>query len=247
MESTADLQETADLSDEDIADGAAATANDNVDRIDTAALPLAPMPKQRAFGFFAFMACALLALIVVTRPPAQSPHSGTEVGLAGSERTSGPEQRRFRVRGIATDSHAVKKLAETPAAQSTGGKRESAETRATLGIVTFASRSFTTSERAMAAVFIVRRTQAVRGGAVVQWAAHSGSADAGIDFSDASGTVRFADGQRERAIYVPLRNDLLKEEDETFQVCLRSPRQVRIGGMSCAEATIRDDDRVSNM
>ena len=55
--------------------------------------------------------------------------------------------------------------------------------------------------------------------------------------------ARFADGQRKLAIYVPLRNDLLKEEDETFKVCLRAPRQARIGGKSCAEATIRDDDQ----
>ena len=76
----------------------------------------------------------------------------------------------------------------------------------------------------------------------MQWAVHSGSADAAIDFSDAHGTVRFADGQRQLAIFVPLRNDHLKEESETFKVCLRSPRQARIGSVSCAEATIRDDD-----
>lgn len=79
----------------------------------------------------------------------------------------------------------------------------------------------------------------------MHWAARSGSADAGIDFSDASGTVRFADGQHERAIYVPLRNDLLTEADETFKVCLRSPHRARIAGPSCAEVTIRDDDGIA--
>jgi hypothetical protein len=48
--------------------------------------------------------------------------------------------------------------------------------------------------------------------------------------------------QRQLAIYVPLRNDLLKEDDETFKVCLRSPRYTRIDGLRCAEATILDDD-----
>ena len=79
----------------------------------------------------------------------------------------------------------------------------------------------------------------------MQWAVHSGSADAAIDFSDASGTIRFADGQRQLAIYVPLRDDLLKEDSETFEVCLRSPRRARIGAAPCAEATIRDDDSES--
>jgi hypothetical protein len=54
--------------------------------------------------------------------------------------------------------------------------------------------------------------------------------------------VEFADGQAQRAIYVPLRNDLLKEEDETFTVELLSPSNARVGTTPRAEATIRDDD-----
>jgi hypothetical protein len=71
----------------------------------------------------------------------------------------------------------------------------------------------------------------------------SGSADAGIDFaSDATGTVTFADGQAQRAIYVPLRNDRMKEGDETFYVELGSPKSARIGAIGRAQAIIRDDD-----
>jgi hypothetical protein len=54
--------------------------------------------------------------------------------------------------------------------------------------------------------------------------------------------VEFADGQAQRAIYVPLRNDLLKEGDETFTVQLMSPQNARLAGGASAEATIRDDD-----
>jgi hypothetical protein len=55
--------------------------------------------------------------------------------------------------------------------------------------------------------------------------------------------VDFADGQAQRAIYVPLRNDLLKEGDETFTVQLMSPQNARLAaGGASAEATIRDDD-----
>jgi hypothetical protein len=122
---------------------------------------------------------------------------------------------------------------------------DAAATHSPASLISFASRSLVTSEQALAAVLIVKRTKGVTGTAIVRWAARSGSADAGIDFSDVSGTVRLAEGQRQLAIYVPLRNDLLKEGDETFEVCLRSPQQARIGGRSCAETTIRDDDTVS--
>ena len=95
----------------------------------------------------------------------------------------------------------------------------------------------------MAAVFLIKRSQPLRGRARVQWIATSGTADAGIDFaSSAAGSVEFADGQAQRAIYVPLRNDLLKEGDETFTVQLQSPQNARLGAIATAEATIRDDD-----
>jgi hypothetical protein len=54
--------------------------------------------------------------------------------------------------------------------------------------------------------------------------------------------VTFADGQAQRAIYVPLRNDLLKEHDESFYVDLVAPKSARLGKTSRAEAIIRDDD-----
>src|SRR5918992_2576277 len=109
--------------------------------------------------------------------------------------------------------------------------------------ISFEDRAIVTSEGSVAAVFLVKRSQPLRGRARVQWSALSGTADAGIDFaSNASGTVEFADGQAQRAIYVPLRSDLLKEEDETFTVRLLGPQNARVGTLGTAEATIRDDD-----
>jgi hypothetical protein len=269
----ADVEATADLQDETV-DQTTATANYRVGAIDYAALrveatasvdsdarsasgtsmagpstiddlALATIAKERALGFFAFV--ATLIVIFTTQWDTDLSLSKTEVMSAATSLTNEANVRRIRAGGTSTDSREAEKPAETRATQTAEGKRESARASVTHGVVAFESRSFTTSEKALAAVFIVKRTQAVRGRAFVQWAAHSGSADAAIDFSDASGTVRFADGQRQLAIYVPLRNDLLREEDETFSVCLRSPRQARIGGMSCAEATIRDDDAVSQI
>ena len=232
VESTADLQQgaeqTADLLNESIA-----PATPTTDRHRSKAIgPPARMPQPHAYGFFAFVACAAIAILMEIQEPTGSSPSGTSVTLAGAsfvEAATPPQPT-----GASVDSSKVEQRADS--------KRKSPGAGDARSVVAFDSRSFATTEKAVSAVFIVRRTQDVRGGAVVQWAARSGSADAGIDFSDASGTVRFADGQRQRAIYVPLRNDLLTEEDETFKVCLRSPRQARISGASCAEATIHDDD-----
>jgi hypothetical protein len=92
-------------------------------------------------------------------------------------------------------------------------------------------------------VFLIKRSQPLKGRVSVSWRAVSGSADAGIDFaSAAAGTVTFADGQAQRAIYVPLRNDLLKEPDESFYVELLGPKSARLGKSPRAEAIIRDDD-----
>ena len=109
--------------------------------------------------------------------------------------------------------------------------------------ISFESPSIVTSETSVSAVFLIKRSQPLRDRVSVSWRAVSGTADAGIDFaSSASGTVTFADGQAQRAIYVPLRNDLLKEPDESFYVELLPPKSSRLGKNSRAEAIIRDDD-----
>ena len=114
---------------------------------------------------------------------------------------------------------------------------------AALSEISFDSTSIVTTESSVAAVFIIKRSQPLKGRVRVQWTAISGTADAGIDFaSNASGSVEFADGQAQRAIYVPLRNDLLKEPDETFYVELLPTKTARLGKGSRAEAIIRDDD-----
>lgn len=277
VESTADLEDTADLQAESatdrtlptaigrpyVTDSAAlqeleATASVNsdgspandasaADLITIHDLPLTPMPKQRALGFITFATCAVIAILFTAQRQTGSLHPSTAVILPAIPPTDETQPGPTGVVAISADSRELQEPTETRAGKDAQGNSESAGASAPLGVVTFESRSFATSERAVAAVFIVKRTQFVRGNVLVQWAARSGSADAGIDFSDASGTARFADGQRQLAIYVPLRNDLLSEEDETFKVCLRSPRQARIGGKSCAEATIRDDDEASRI
>lgn len=204
-----------------------------------------PIVKQRALGFFAFAACTLIAILFTSEKQPTATRPPSEIVSASTPPTHHAPREQRATGGISAASSEKLNRAEGQKVQGAARKRDSGRAVDSLGSVVFESRSFATTEKAVVAVFIVKRTQAVAGRALVQWAALSGSADAGIDFSDASGTARFSDGQRQLAIYVPLRNDLLKEDDETFKVCLRSARNGPIAARSCAEATIRDDDNPS--
>jgi serine/threonine protein kinase len=233
----------------------------------TTELPPELIPAQRGWGFFAFVACALVMIFIAaqrqdnsdapddpavaaaqTDPAAESaalpPLTNSIVGAV--ERSNGG----LPIGGSESFS-ADAKLAGTnpsllsPAAATTSIEAPAKPTPApaSLSEISFDAPSIVTTESSVAAVFLIKRSQPLRGRARVQWSAKSGTADAGIDFaSNASGSVEFADGQAQRAIYVPLRNDLLKEGDETFTVELLSPQNARLGKLASAEATIKDDD-----
>jgi len=110
-------------------------------------------------------------------------------------------------------------------------------------VVAFSSSAIETSEGAISAVFVVERTGSLAGRSIVHWKIENGSAHAGEDFISAeSGTIEFLDGQSRRAIYIPLRDDLEREGDETFSIVLTSAQRARLGETTRIEATIRDDD-----
>jgi serine/threonine protein kinase len=239
---------------------AAAPAPIHVDpeEIVPAELPEDLMPKQRSWGFFAFIACALLVTYfafqrnngpddgaapsllpaATSLPPSQSPTdvTKTEVEDAASSApaTAAPEPE---------DAAPVATSATAPNAVAPAAASRPKPAAAPLSEISFESSSVVTSESSVAAVFLIKRSQPLSGRVSVSWKAVSGTADAGIDFaSDAAGTVTFADGQAQRAIYVPLRNDRLKEGDQTFYVELISPKSARIGTIGRAQAIIRDDE-----
>ena len=225
------------------------------------------MPRQRSWGFFIFVACAVAVTYVASQrggdslpsapvsgapPPVMAgeamgpePTTPATSSLIASPARSGsahsifpaePENPLLKPKG-SEESASVKPAAKATTAPATPAKAVA------LSELSFESTAIVTSESSVAAVFLVKRSQPLTGRVRANWTAISGTADAGIDFaSNASGTVEFADGQAQRAVYVPLRTDLLKEGDETFTVRLQSPRQARLGKVSTAEATIRDDD-----
>jgi serine/threonine protein kinase len=234
---------------------AAAPAPIHVDpeEVVPAELPEDLMPKQRSWGFFAFIACALLVTYfafqrnngpddaaapsllpaATSLPPAQSPPDATKTGVEDTA-SSAPA-------AAAPEPEEAAPAATSAVAPVAASKPKPAA--APISEISFESSSVVTSETSVAAVFLIKRSQPLSGRVSVSWKAVSGSADAGIDFaSDATGTVTFADGQAQRAIYVPLRNDRMKEGDETFYVELGSPKSARIGAIGRAQAIIRDDD-----
>jgi hypothetical protein len=213
-----------------------------------AELPADLMPKQRSWGFFAFIACALFLAYFAfqrTNAPEQGRAPAPMVPAAASlppapVPTPAPEVEATTLLPAQQDPAPATVAAPEVAAPARTAKPRAA---APTSEISFESPSIVTSETSVAAVFLIKRSQPLSGRVTVSWKAVSGTADAGIDFaSDASGTVTFADGQAQRAIYVPLRNDLLKEEDESFFVELLGPKSARLGKSARAEAIIRDDD-----
>jgi serine/threonine protein kinase len=238
---------------------------------DVVATELQPelMPKQRGSGFFIFVACTLAVIFIAAQRndegdvddpdapavaataaeplPDQSAAAPMTSSVAGAvERprdslSSMTDSKPFTFSDPPSDTKTAA-LAPGPGAAAIAVAKPSAPP-APLSEISFESANIVTTESSVAAVFLIKRSQPLRGRARVQWIATSGTADAGIDFaSSAAGSVEFADGQAQRAIYVPLRNDLIKEGDETFKVQLKSPVNARLGPIAIAEAKIKDDD-----
>ena len=73
------------------------------------------------------------------------------------------------------------------------------------------------------------------------YATADGTASAGSDYQSASGELRFAPGETEVAISVPVLGDTTPEADETFTVTLSSPSNAELG-QTAATGIIVDDD-----
>jgi large repetitive protein len=81
------------------------------------------------------------------------------------------------------------------------------------------------------------------GSAEVRYVTASGSAAAGVDFTPVTGVVRFAAGETEKIVAVPVIGDLLVEGDETFAVELVAPVGA-IVDRGRGEVVIVDDESV---
>jgi hypothetical protein len=99
----------------------------------------------------------------------------------------------------------------------------------------------TVAENAGTATFTVTLASPATAQATVQYSTAPGTATAGADYTAATGVVTFPPGQTSRTVSIPLVNDALDEDDETFVVNLASPAGATVGDGQ-AQGTITDDD-----
>ena len=92
-------------------------------------------------------------------------------------------------------------------------------------------------------VFDVTLDEASAVEVTVDYATADGTATAGSDYTQTSGTLTFAVGDGKKTISVPVLQDGSPEEDETFTVTLSDAVNATIGG-STGTGTILDDDPV---
>jgi hypothetical protein len=112
------------------------------------------------------------------------------------------------------------------------------------GTIQFSSGTYSVNENGGSILITVSRTGGSSGAVGVSYATSNGSATAGSDYTSASGTLSWANGDTSNKTFsVPITNDTLDESNETFTVTLSSPTGgAALGSPSSSTVTITDDD-----
>ena len=111
------------------------------------------------------------------------------------------------------------------------------------GVLAFNPDTLSVDEDAGVASLTVTRTDGSVGAVSVNYSTIAGTADAGVDFNIASGTLDFADGETSKTLNIPIVNDTAIEANETFSVILSNPSGgATLGTASSATVTIIDDE-----
>jgi PKD repeat protein len=111
-----------------------------------------------------------------------------------------------------------------------------------LPAIQFAQDGYTVNESASAVVVTVTLNLASGEEVAINYSIANGTANAGADYSAASGTLAFGWGQWTQTISIPITNDRSDEPDETFTLALSDPRNAVLGPLARTTVTIRDDD-----
>lgn len=110
-------------------------------------------------------------------------------------------------------------------------------------VIQFSRTLYTNSEAAPAVTFVVTRTGPATEEVSIDYGTSDGTAVAGDDYTETSGTLVFGAGVTNRTFTVPLINDTEAEEDETFTVTLSNPSgNVQLGERDTATVVILDND-----
>ena len=98
------------------------------------------------------------------------------------------------------------------------------------------------SETAGNALVDVQREGDTNGTTTVQYATTPHSATAGSDYTTTTGTLTFAPGDTTQEISVPITDDAVAEDPESFSVVLSAPSGSTLGGRSSEAVLVEDDD-----
>jgi hypothetical protein len=114
--------------------------------------------------------------------------------------------------------------------------------------VRFAASTYAVGEGAPSIALSIERFAGSVGLVTVDYTTADGSAVAGADYTPASGTLRWSDGDSSRrTVQVSILNDAAVETAETVAVVLRNATGgVTIGAPALADVTITDDDRAAS-
>jgi len=111
------------------------------------------------------------------------------------------------------------------------------------GTLSFDHSASSVGEAGGAATITVDRQNGDSGAVTVHYATSNGTATAGQDYTAASGTLSWADGDgTAKTFQVPITNDTLHEPNETVHLTLSSPTGGATLGTSSATLTIIDND-----
>ncbi len=127
--------------------------------------------------------------------------------------------------------------------QNNNATLEIADNESMAGLLAFSQSSYSVTETATQVIITVARSSGSLGPASIDYATQPGQATAGSDFTAASGTLSWADGESgSQTIAIGILNDSTQESRESFTVLLTNAIGAAIGSPSAASIDINDDD-----
>ena len=111
------------------------------------------------------------------------------------------------------------------------------------GTLRFSAANYSVGEDGGTATITVGRTGGTFGTVSVSYATSDGTATANSDYTPASGTLTFADGETTKSFSVVVTDEPSPEQDETVILTLSNPTGATLGSPSSATLTILDTDR----
>ena len=115
-----------------------------------------------------------------------------------------------------------------------------------VGQVQFSSSNYTFSEGDGSVTITVQRDGGSSGSGSVDYAMSDGTATAGSDYTAASGSLSFIDGQISSSVTLDITDDATAEGTETLLITLSNPVSVSLAARDVAEVSITDNEPVSS-